>query len=216
MPPITNSNSIRRVLSIDGGGIKGVFACAFLAGLEDYLENEGRNANLYKYFDLVAGTSTGGIIALGLSMGFSARQILEMYVTRGPSIFSQDQRGASGLVQRLIAFGKSTTGPTYSNEQLRKGLAALLKNRRLGDAKTRVVIPSVHAETLKPYIFKTRHSARFARDHLESAIDVGLATAAAPTYYHGHTILSGVTTLDGGLNANNPICLLYTSPSPRD
>ena len=198
---------LRRVLSVDGGGIKGVYACAFLAELEEHLEREGKSPHLYKYFDLMSGTSTGGIITIGLAMGFSARQILEMYVSRGPKIFAQDQRGISGFQQRLKTFGRSATGPAYTTEALREGLTALLQNRQLGDAKTRLVIPSIHAQTLRPYIFKTRHSARFARDHKEQAVTVALATGAAPIFFEGHTTPSGVTMLDGGLGANNPVAI---------
>ena len=206
-PPCANPKRLRRVLSIDGGGIKGVFACAFLAQIEEYLESEGKDPNLHTYFDLMAGTSTGGIIAIGLGMGFSARQILEMYITRGPEIFAQDQRGSAGVRQRFKTKRKMLKGPAYSTKALETGLKSLLQNRLLGHAKTRLVIPSVHAESLAPYIFKTRHSARFARDHTEPAVTVALATAAAPTFFEGHTTASGVTTLDGGLGANNPIAI---------
>lgn len=198
---------LRRVLSVDGGGIKGVYACAFLAELEEHLEREGKSPHLYEYFDLMSGTSTGGIITIGLSMGFSARQILEMYVSRGPQIFAQDQRGLRGLRQRMKTFGRSASGPAYTTGALRAGLTSLLQNRQLGDAKTRLVIPSIHAQTLRPYIFKTRHSARFARDHKEQAVTVALATGAAPTFFEGHTTPSGVTMLDGGLGANNPVAI---------
>lgn len=206
----TDVDSIKRVLSLDGGGIKGVFACAFLAEIEEHLEREGKDPRLYKYFDLMAGTSTGGLIAIGLSMGFSARQILEMYVTRGPEIFAQNQRGSAGFAQRFKTFFRSVKGPSYKSIALESALTALLQNRQLGDAKTRLLIPSVHAQTLKPYIFKTRHSARFAKDWKEQAVTVALATAAAPTYFEGHTTPSGVTVLDGGLSANNPVALAVT------
>ena len=197
----------KRLLTIDGGGIKGVYACAFLAELEEHLEREGKSPHLYEYFDLMSGTSTGGIIVIGLSMGFSARQVLEMYVSRGPKIFSQDQRGLGGIRQRFKTFRRSVGGPAYKTDELKSGLTSLLQNRQLGDAKTRLVIPSIHAQTLRPYIFKTRHSARFARDHKEQAVTVALATGAAPTFFEGHTTPGGVTTLDGGLGANNPVAV---------
>ncbi|MGB6229085.1 MAG: CBASS cGAMP-activated phospholipase [Litorimonas sp.] len=206
-PPFADTKPIRRVLSIDGGGIKGVFACAFLAQIEEYLESEGKDPRLHTYFDLMAGTSTGGIITIGLGMGFSARQILEMYVSRGSAIFAQDQRGSSGLWQRFKTKRNVLSGPSYSTHALENALRSLLQNRLLGQAKTRLVIPSVHADTLEPYIFKTRHSARFARDHTEPAVTAALATAAAPTFFSGHTTASGVATIDGGIAANNPVAI---------
>lgn len=73
---------MRRILSIDGGGIKGVFPAAFLATIEQSV-----GGNIADYFDLIVGTSTGGIIALGLGMGLTAGEILRFYETHGPSIF---------------------------------------------------------------------------------------------------------------------------------
>ena len=75
---------IRRVLSIDGGGIKGVFPAAFLATLEDAIGD-----HVARHFDLIVGTSTGGIIALGLGLGLSATEILGFYEQYGPQIFKQ-------------------------------------------------------------------------------------------------------------------------------
>lgn len=72
----------RRILCIDGGGIKGVFPASFLATVEDTIEDQ-----IADYFDLIAGTSTGGIIALGLGLGMSARDILRFYEDEGPKIF---------------------------------------------------------------------------------------------------------------------------------
>ena len=80
-----NNRQIRRILSIDGGGIKGTMPAAFLAGLEEDLGQP-----IGRYFDLIAGTSTGGIIALGLGLGRTAKELLELYERRGPVIFGQD------------------------------------------------------------------------------------------------------------------------------
>ena len=77
---------MKRILSIDGGGIKGVFPAAFLAKLEEEIDGE-----IWEYFDLITGTSTGGIIAIGLSLGVSASEISDLYQEKGPAIFSQQQ-----------------------------------------------------------------------------------------------------------------------------
>src|SRR5947207_9104557 len=74
-----------RILSLDGGGIRGVFPAAFLARLEEHLEHP-----IGRYFDLIAGTSTGGIIAIGLGLGLSAGDIVKLYVEQGPAIFDQE------------------------------------------------------------------------------------------------------------------------------
>ena len=75
---------MRRILSIDGGGIKGTQPAAFLAGLEEDLDEP-----IGRYFDLIAGTSTGGILAIGLALGIPAKTLLELYENRGPTIFGQ-------------------------------------------------------------------------------------------------------------------------------
>ena len=69
----------RRILALDGGGIKGMFSASFLATVEDSIEDSIAN-----YFDLIVGTSTGGIIALGLGLGLSAKEILRFYEESGP------------------------------------------------------------------------------------------------------------------------------------
>ena len=74
--------TMRRILSIDGGGIKGVFPAAFLATLEDSF-----GGSVGRFFDLIVGTSTGGIIAIGLGLGLSAKEILWFYEEHGPTIF---------------------------------------------------------------------------------------------------------------------------------
>jgi uncharacterized protein len=75
---------IRRILSIDGGGIMGTQPASFLASLEEDLDRP-----IGEYFDVIAGTSTGGILAIGLAMGIPARDLLDLYVRRGPHIFGQ-------------------------------------------------------------------------------------------------------------------------------
>src|SRR5688572_12277832 len=79
--PTQSATSRFQILSLDGGGIKGIFSAAVLASLEADL-----GANIVDHFDLIAGTSTGGIIALGLGLGFKPRELVEFYVREGPNI----------------------------------------------------------------------------------------------------------------------------------
>lgn len=77
-----------KILSIDGGGIRGVIPCQILAELEnDIIERDGPDARLCDYFDLIAGTSTGGIIAIGIALGIKAQTILKLYLNHGDEIF---------------------------------------------------------------------------------------------------------------------------------
>ncbi len=184
---------MRRILSIDGGGIRGLLPASFLATLEDAVGEP-----LVDYFDLIVGTSTGGIVALGLGAGMPAAQIRDFYLTHGPSIFS-GSRGPRAL--RHLAIGK------YSAAGLRHALDDALGGKRLGDSKTRLVVPSVNLENGEVHIYKTAHHPRLERDYKESMVDVGLATAAAPTYLPTYRTTGGIPLVDGGLFANNPVGL---------
>lgn len=191
---------MKRILSIDGGGIRGVFPAAFLASIE-----ERCGKPIGEYFDLIAGTSTGGIIAIGLAMGMSAKDILKIYEENGPAIFAQEQTGVRGWIDKKYRSAKHVLwGPKYNSANLKVALSEVFQDKLLGDASTRLLIPSWHAERQKVYIFKTAHHPRLAMDYKELAVDVALATSAAPTYFQQHQTQSGVGLVDGGIWANNP------------
>ena len=181
---------MKKVLAIDGGGIKGAFPAAFLAALE-----EKWGQPIGSYFDLVVGTSTGGIIALGLGAGFSARDILDFYRRYGPKIFP-----GSRSLRELIAFVVSR----YRASGLHNALVETFGERRLGESRLRLVIPSQSLETGEVHIYKTAHHERFDTDYVARMVDVALATCAAPTFFPAHRLPSGATLIDGGLWANNP------------
>jgi hypothetical protein len=182
---------MRRVLSIDGGGIKGVFPAAFLATLEDSV-----GGSIARFFDLIVGTSTGGIIAIGLGLGLSAKEILRFYEEHGPAIFC-----GSRLTRTLRQVGLSK----YSSAGLQRALEAVFGNRKLGDSAKRLVIPSCNLDTGEVHIWKTAHHPRLERDYKASAVEVALATASAPTYFPTHRSAAGIPLLDGGMWANNPV-----------
>jgi hypothetical protein len=181
-----------RILSIDGGGIKGIFPAAFLAALE---ETTGKN--LVDHFDLIAGTSTGGIIALGIGLGIPPRDILAFYKTHGPKIFP--------IQGRRSRFLRSILRSKYDPAALRKALQEVFGQRALGEATTRLVVPSISAATGDVYLYKTPHHEKLKSDYKETAINVALATSAAPTYFPVHRMPNGVQLMDGGLWANNPL-----------
>lgn len=181
---------MRRILSIDGGGIKGVFPAAFLATIEDGLQEP-----IGRYFDLIVGTSTGGIIALALGAGFTANEIVGFYQKYGPSIFRNQ-----GFLAKIGQYFKGK----HRAEPLREALAMQFGNLRIGDSKTRLVIPSQNLETGHVHVYKTAHHKRFGMDYMNSMVDVAMATSAAPTYFPVHLSASGCAVIDGGLWANNP------------
>ena len=182
---------MKRILTIDGGGIKGAFPAAFLAAVEDTIED-----NIANYFDLIVGTSTGGIIALGLGLGLSAKELVAFYEQYGPTIF----KGNRGL-RCLRWLGASK----YSSAPLENALKSCFGDKRLGDSKKRLVIPSLNLENGEVYIYKTAHHPRLERDYKEDAVEVALKTAAAPTYFPTRRSSAGTPLIDGGTWANNPV-----------
>lgn len=203
-----NQRRIRRILSIDGGGIKGTMPAAFLAALEEDLGEP-----IGSYFDLIAGTSTGGIIALGLGLGRTARELLELYERRGPIIFGQHVEEAEkpGKLQQfwcnLTAKGRHVVRPKHDSDALAQELSAVLGDERIGQSKTRLIIPAWDADLRSPYIFKTAHHTRLQTDFRRTALDAAMATAAAPTYFKRHRTADDIGLTDGGTWANNPTAL---------
>ena len=183
----------RRILSIDGGGIKGVFPASFLTSIE-----ESVGGPVADYFDLIAGTSTGGIIALGLGLGLKASEILHFYEVHGPVIF-----GRNGVLRKLHRLVRAK----YDSAPLRQALEQVFQARRLGESKARLLIPSLNIETGEVHIWKTAHSPRFKRDYRHSVVEVAMSTAAAPTYFSTYLSASGVPLIDGGVWANNPVAI---------
>lgn len=198
----SSATPIRRILCIDGGGIKGTLPASFLASLEEDLDRP-----IGEYFDLIAGTSTGGILAIGLAMGIPARELLDLYVRRGPHIFGQSGGALANLVGDAWRRARHIVAPKHQADLLRAELVPVLGDRRIGDARTRLMIPAWDADHRGVYLFKTAHHPRLKTDYKRLAIDAAMATAAAPSYYKRHRTADDVGLLDGGVWANNPIAL---------
>lgn len=183
---------MRRILTIDGGGIKGVFPAAFLAEIEDWL-----GAPIYEYFDLIAGTSTGAIIAIGLALGQTAGEMLQLYKEDGPAIFPS--RKVAGSLRRLLC-------AKYSLEPLRRALDKTFGDRRIGHCRKRLLVPSLDLAAERVYIYKTAHHPSLVRDYTVPMVQMGLAAVAAPTYFPIHLADEGAY-VDGSLWARNPLAL---------
>lgn len=180
-----------QILSLDGGGIKGLFSGAILAAIEDDLK-----INVVDHFDLIAGTSTGGIIAIGIGLGMKPREIVEFYLREGPKIFPR-WLGAKRL--QHWAYRK------FSPEPLIMSLQSCFKDRLFGDSKKRLVIPSYNLGEDDVYIFRTPHAERLRRDYKMPAWKVALATCSAPTFFPCTREVENMRLIDGGVWANNPI-----------
>ena len=190
-----------RILSIDGGGIRGIFPAAFLSGLEQrYLGG----SSVIQYFDLISGTSTGGIIALGLAAGLTATDMNDLYVKRGREIFPPDHQGFPGTLGRWFKNCSRFLKFIYDREALVRVLCETFGARKFGEAKVRLCIPAFDGKYGEPYIFKTPHHPDFRLDYKEKMTKVATATSAAPTFYRPFED-GGYTFVDGGVWANNPI-----------
>lgn len=190
--PIEKSEYNRfQILSLDGGGIKGLFSSAVLAAIEEDL-----NINIIDHFDLITGTSTGGIIALGLGLGMRPKEIVEFYLSKGPTIFPR----WCGLkwMQHWI-YRK------YSQKAMMKALRDCFKDKRLADSKKRLVIPTYNIGEDDVYIFRTPHHAKLKTDYKVEAWKIALATSAAPTFFACCREVDNIRLVDGGVWANNPI-----------
>ena len=189
-----------RILAIDGGGIRGIFPATFLAGLEErYLGG----VSVAQYFDLIAGTSTGGIIALGLASGLTAAELRDLYIERGCDIFPPIRSDVIGSAKRCFWGLYQYFKFRYDRAALMCILRETFGDRKFGEAQTRLCIPSFDGRHGEVYIFKTPHHPDFRRDAKEPMIKVAAATSAAPTFFLPFKD-GGYTFVDGGVWANNP------------
>jgi len=201
-----------KILSIDGGGIRGVFPAMFLSKLEARLQETGNEkTKIYQHFDLICGTSTGGIIAIALALGIPAHDIYKLYLDNA---------------SRIFGCKKTFIGQIFYSAHERNCLEGLIKKKfsenfkgedpRLLDCKTAVCIPIYDLLLGKPSVLKSKYHPKFTRDYHIPAYKVALATSAAPTFFNPYSSsyidLSGIETpfnnkVDGGVMANNPTLL---------
>ncbi|OOZ38958.1 CBASS cGAMP-activated phospholipase [Solemya elarraichensis gill symbiont] len=178
-----------QILSLDGGGIRGMFSAALLAHIERDL-----GVSITDHFDLIAGTSTGGIIALGLGLGLTPEEILGFYVDHGKSMFP------ASPFRRLRHLVRNK----YDSRGLELALRECFGEQLIGESKRMLVIPSFDLAHTDVALFKTAHHEDFVRDYKMPAWKVAMATTAAPTYFPGFSQIEDRTLIDGGVWANNP------------
>jgi len=185
------------VLSIDGGGIRGIIPALVLAEIERRMERPAADV-----FDLIAGTSTGGILACALAKpdALSAAELVALYEEEGPRIFSR-------TIWQRIHSAEGLADEKYDADALEQALARYLGDARLRDATTDLLIPSYDTERRHPEFFKSARAREDpSRDFPLSA--VARATASAPTYFQP-ALLEDRPLIDGGVFAVNPgMCAL--------
>ncbi|MED6201902.1 hypothetical protein PIB30_099714 [Stylosanthes scabra] len=207
--PSSSKGKLLTVLSIDGGGIKGLIPAVVLEFLEGELKKlDGEEARIADYFDVVAGTSTGGLIATMLGAPdanannprpkFTTQDIKDFYFNDGPKIFPPNTPDPD-------------VGPKYDGKFLRCTLREELGSTRLVDALTNLVIPSFDILQLTPTIFSKYKAQEDEFRYLNQLLsDISIATSAAPTFLPAYKFTSenGYTefsTIDGGAAAGNPV-----------
>ena len=201
---------MRKVLSIDGGGIRGVIPARVLVELEERMQKP-----VAELFDLVAGTSTGGLLALGLTKPaaagsatpeFSARQMLELYERDGAAIFHRD------LWHRFTAL-ENLLEEKYPSDGIDRVLEEVFGDSMISEALTEVFVTSYDIERRTPFFFRrSRARSRVGWDW--QMRQAARATSAAPTYFEPAKLeVDGsedhYALIDGGVFANNPAMCAY-------
>lgn len=189
-----------KVLSLNGGGARGLFTISVLAEIERVIEERSGQSDIKagEYFDLITGTSIGGILALGLAAGKSARELEVVFREKAPLIFPMKSSWSKKWIRAFR--------PLYDSQPLKETVASMVgEDTTFNDLNRRVMIPAVNLSTGKPQFFKTPHNPDFNRDGRLTLVDAAMATSAAPTYFKPHYCSDlDAYFADGGLVANNP------------
>ncbi len=187
-----------KLLAIDGGGIRGIYASHVLERVQKEF-----NTEFHLEFDLIAGTSTGSIIAAAIAFGIPISKITELYREEGPNIFQQ----------KRWTFGGSVA-PRYSSEPLRAALVSVFEDAKLADAQTRLLIPATDIGNGGVHVFKSAYDEGFVRDRNVKVVDAVLASCSAPSYFAPAKV-GPYHLSDGGLWANNPSLVAVTEALTR-
>lgn len=190
-------NRQRRILSIDGGGIRGLIPAVLLDSLE-----RATGAPTRDHFDFVAGTSTGAILAAGVAAGFEGDQLASLYRRRGPELFRQVP--VLGVLRRIV------TGQLYDVARLRSMIAEEIGDKaawRINDVPRDIMITAKALDDGHPWYFvKDRPAENAGRTGKLSLVDCVTASAAAPTYFAPWPIDGIGLLVDGGTGvAGNPV-----------
>lgn len=199
-----------KILSIDGGGIRGIIPAMILSEIE---KRTGKPIS--KIFDIIAGTSTGGILALGLvkpngkgNPAYSAKELIKLYEIEGNNIFSN-------TIWHKIESADGLLEEKYPSAGLESVLKKYFNETRLSEALTNVIIPSYEIEQRKPWFFKSFNAKDIRKKNEDFLMrDAARATSAAPTYFEPAKInlnseLSYIALIDGAVFANNPSMCAY-------
>ncbi|MEO8664005.1 MAG: CBASS cGAMP-activated phospholipase [Ignavibacteria bacterium] len=199
---------MKKILSIDGGGIRGILPARLLHEIEKRVKKP-----VSEIFDLIAGTSTGGILALCLASPdengkpkYRAIDVLKLYEEEGRKIFNKSPWRSAMSLGNLV----DAKFPIVGIEEV---LELYLGETKLSEALTSVIIPCYEIEQRMPFFFKSR-KAKENPDYDYKMKDVARATSAAPTYFQSKKLKASppidyFALIDGGVFANNPSMCAY-------
>ena len=184
------SSATYHVLALSGGGYRGLYTATVLAELEAALDRP-----IASHFDLICGTSAGGMLALGLAAEIPAIELKTLFEEQGSRIF-----GCRSLLRRLLGFWLTAK---HDSAGLREVLNERFQGATIGELKHRVLVPAVNYSTGRGQFFKTPHHPSFELDHRMKVVDIALATTAAPVYFPLARNDRGVFA-DGGAGGQRP------------
>jgi predicted acylesterase/phospholipase RssA len=191
-----------QTLALTGGGYRGLFTARVLDVIEEAIGDP-----IGRRFDLICGTSIGGIVALAVAFEVPMKDVVRVFLEDGQHIFPPYTK-PTNTFDRLRDTWSHWRRPRYSVEPLRAAISRLIDPAAtLADAMHPVAIPAVNVTQGRPQVFKTRHKEAWQRDSKFRAVDVGVATAAAPTFFELAEV-GGSLFADGGLYANAPDLLV--------
>lgn len=195
--PSTSKSKPFRILSLSGGGYLGLYSACVLEELE-----ARAGEPLGRRFDLIAGTSIGGILSLALAFEIPMATLKDLFLQHGQEIFPFSGH-PSGAISRVLDMARSALGPKYSGDALRTALQKHFDEQTLEQAAHHVVIPAVNISNGRTKVFKTPHGKSSLTDAAIPVVDVAMAACAAPGYFPSVRIGDEVFA-DGGVYATAP------------
>jgi patatin-like phospholipase/acyl hydrolase len=188
-----------RILSLDGGGIRGVIEAVILAEVEKIVK-----VPLNRYFDLIAGTSTGSILAAAIALGKKSEEIIQLYRQKGKTIFPYTSIFSPQRLSLMLKYGLSA--PKYSDRGLIEVLQREFGNTKLGDIKSpKLLITAYHTIDRQFIVFKNWQT---YKPWINNPIwEICVCSSSAPTFFPAHLLTAESKTyslIDGGIAANNP------------
>jgi patatin-like phospholipase/acyl hydrolase len=197
----SSESEVFQILALSGGGFLGLYTADILVRLEKIAGKP-----LGRCFDLISGTSVGGILAIGLALEKSAESMRDMFIADGEKIFSARSRPRFGWFDARRSF----FSPKYDGTALKDAVGRVIgKETKISEAKHRLLVPAVNMTKGSFQMFKTGHHPAFHADPGRRAVDVAMATSAAPTYFPLADV-DNAHFVDGGLVANAPdLCALH-------